>query len=300
MDNILYIMKFQKYADAIKIGITRDFNRRARELQNDYGDIVSIRYMNFSDDREACKTMERIIHSSFLTEDIIKSIKKDDNFLYEICNNKNGYTEFFKEKAVIERIAWLESLAFSWGVDLKNGKLSKKKYTRFIEDISLKELYELDVNHKIWHIENIHWGDFQKKSGNLFEEDMNINNNLKDKRNFDLFICEKIREEKELSSFFIENLDFANKYLNCKENIKKQVEFINAHRYIQILTKTFPKIDFNLLFEYGLYVDEDDNLITIDDFPCFFSSINIDLLNEIMEKNIPILEFENLPNEAFL
>lgn len=283
----VYLVKFAKYQNAIKIGKATRLEERLRALEKTHGDVVHVRYINCLNEQLSLE-VEAILHSTFQDhEQIFPDMEYDDD---HCVISGDGRYEFFVEEAVLKRMSWLESWVVPFGLKLSFGSFPKVKSgtKRIIEEISLKELYILDVKNLVWYTENILWGEYQERKGDVFDLDMQISKKISNNKDFfDAVVEENIRIEKELSSLFIESLNFSKKYLDkaSTQSVFKQVRFMEVHSGAQLLLERDPNFDFNKKYDDPVINKHLEKINKI---------LNQKLVDEIREKPYPILNFDKV------
>lgn len=232
----IYITKFKNYNNAFKIGKSNNIIQRLKQLSKTHGDVVYLRYIKCNDENIALN-IESIIHNTFNNrESLGYSYGVEDAYI-----KGEGASEFFFDRAVIERLSFIEDYISDFGYELKCAKIEKNK----VIDISLRELYELELSYFQWYVHNIHWGEIYNKKGKEYEIDLKINKELNsNKKTREACIEEFIKIENDMRNQFSFKLSFADKYspVNiAKFDICKKIKFSEGYfNYLSIIKEGYP------------------------------------------------------------
>lgn len=275
----IYITKFKNHSKAFKIGKSNNIAQRLNKLSKTHGEVVYLRYIQCNDENIALN-IESIIHNTFNNrESLGYSYGSEPAYV-----KGEGSTEFFWDSAVIERLDFIENYIKDFGYEMKCAKIQKNK----LIDISLKELYELELDYFQWYVHNIHWGEIYNKKGKEYEIDVKITEELQSNKEVkDACIEELIRIDEDLKKDFSFKLSFADEYSPetiAKFDICKKIQFTEGYsRCLYLINEGYPleqrfidlfNIDKDVLFE-----------LTSNNFK-MPKSVNIEnkILNELYEK----------------
>lgn len=223
----IYIAKFKNHKDAFKIGKANNIIQRLRKLSKTHGEVVYLRYIECKNEAISLN-IEAVIHNTFNKKESLGYKFENDPYDPHVIEGEGSY-EFFIADSVIDRLDFIESYIADFGFSMQCAKIENNK----LIDITLEELYGLELEYYTWYVENIHWGEIFSKEHENYKIDKNVSERLKnDPEIRSKCILDYIRIEKEMRDVYSQKIEFADKYMIEKANLfelAKKFQFANNY-----------------------------------------------------------------------